>query len=100
MLGWGVEVITISGYWSFVSIVACHLGGVAGVMLYRSIIWFSSRGERACQPSQTADSTTPKKVFIHTVTLNKDKISNEVRDQVLKVKTFMNENLILVQKDF
>ena len=79
MLGWGVEVITISGFWSFVSIVACHLGGVVGVMLYRSVIWFSSREDRACLPSQTADTTTPKKVFIHTVTLNKDKISNDVR---------------------
>ena len=79
MLGWGVEVITISGYWSFVSIVACHMGGVGGVMLYRSIIWFTRKEDRTRLSSKAADSATPKKVFIHTVTLNKDKISNEVR---------------------
>ena len=35
-LGWGPTVFTESSCWSFLSIAACHVGGAAGVVLYRS----------------------------------------------------------------
>ena len=38
MLGWGGDVFIMASYWSLLSIIACHLGGVAGVLLYRAII--------------------------------------------------------------
>ena len=37
LLGWGLEVMTLSSYWSVLSVLASHAGGVTGVWLYRAL---------------------------------------------------------------
>ena len=66
----------MSSCWSLVSVLACHLGGAVGVALYRSLVWL--RAPAAGQPSTrgavTVTDNSAKKVFVHTVSINKDKI--------------------------
>ena len=67
---------TVSSCWSLVSILACHLGGAAGVALYRSLIWFilPTMGQPSNRAVVTVKDNSAKKVFVHTVSINKDKI--------------------------
>ena len=55
---------------------ACHLGGVAGVALYRSLVWLGvpAAGQPSTRGAATVTDNSAKKVFVHTVSINKDKI--------------------------
>ena len=58
LLGWGLQVMTASGYWSLLSILASHAGGVTGVWLYRGLTGVREGGESPRPPP-------PRKEFRH-----------------------------------
>ena len=57
LLGWGLEVMTVSGYWSLLSILASHAGGITGVWLYRALTGARQPGGSPAPP--------PRKEFRH-----------------------------------
>ena len=54
----------------------------------RTLVWVSGGSARTSTPATTnkaATAHTPKKVFIHTVTINKENKSTEVSWHLLKI---------------
>ena len=60
LLGWGLEVMTVSGYWSLLSVLASHAGGVTGVWLYRGV-----RGVRGTREGGGSSPPPPRREFRH-----------------------------------
>ena len=71
MLGWGFDVFTLFGYWSLVTIVSCHLGGVAGVLIYKGVIT-SVMEDRADHASSTNKTAHRQENVFKEVNLNMD----------------------------
>ena len=59
LLGWGLEVMTLSSYWSVFSVLASHAGGVTGVWLYRALTG-AGKGRGGDSPAPP-----PRKEFRH-----------------------------------
>ena len=60
LLGWGLQVMTASGYWSLLSILASHAGGLTGVWLYTALRGGGEGGEAGGSPAPP-----PRKEFRH-----------------------------------
>ena len=61
VLGWGLNVLSVSSYWSLLSVLASHAGGLAGVWLYRALL---------CPGGRKRPEETPRKEFKHSVQIS------------------------------
>ena len=75
LLGWGLQVMTASGYWSLLSILASHAGGLTGVWLYTAV-----RGGREGGEAGGSPAPPPRKEFRHTKTSSAAHLNGKARE--------------------
>ena len=82
LLGWGAEVITASGLWALVSLLASHAGGATGVWLYRAVL-----RPRHSEARAQFTKETPRKEFKHCVQITQNEAGQERRASLVNLFT-------------
>ena len=79
VLGWGLEVLTLS---SILSVLASHAGGVAGVWLYTAVLSPATEDQGRRSPVEP-----PRKEFRHSVQIRQNEVTQERTSSLVNLYT-------------
>ena len=81
VLGWGLEVLTVS---SLLSVLSSHAGGLAGVWLYRAVLSPATEDQRRKTRSPVEP---PRKEFRHSVQIRQNEVTQERTSSLVNLYT-------------